>query len=93
MIEVHVDATVELEVREVWPDGDAPDVITAEAVADKLAADARSDLCGVWGLLMLEQRASATVRVEATPPAYPQDMLPGMPEPKAAVPDVVAMRL
>lgn len=48
---VHIEADIDLTVSDVWPDGDAPEVITAEAVRDVMqGAGPRARVIADWGL-------------------------------------------
>jgi len=79
-ITIHLETMVELEVAEVWPDGDAPDVVTADAVM------AAMETCGskrrVLDEWMLLEDIDVTVTVDRPNPAWKQDeTLTGEPAP------------
>ena len=50
MVNVRLDADYGLKVGQVWPDGDYPDEITAEAVADVMKQQGRWELHHDWDL-------------------------------------------
>ena len=61
-IAVHVEMTVGLEVAEVWPDGDAPEAIGADAVAEVM--EASGDLVTVLADWQLTDSLEVTVEVD-----------------------------
>lgn len=69
-ISIHVEADYNLSVNEIWPDGDAPDEITAEAVkAVMLQSGSRREVLNDWCL----DNPTVSVAVDTPNPARNPD--------------------
>jgi hypothetical protein len=49
-ISVTIEGTFDFEVSDLWPDGDAPAQVTAEAVAELMQREGRSRCLSEWNL-------------------------------------------
>jgi len=80
-ITVSVVADFDLSVHDIWPDGDAPEVVTAEVVAQRMEADGtKSRVLADWGLF---PALDVTVHVNTLNPAWKQaETLIGDPPPR-----------